>query len=553
MRIRYYLIIIIIVITIFPVGILAGWFYRNIADEYKKRSNIYLEQISNYIRSVVENKARNLKETLQNLADYIANADAELLNDLSNSNYSSNVIELALKLKNASGLDIIEIINSEGKILSSGHWTANYGQSQKIKLTWQNEVPLYHIERIVNKKVFTVQMKRSLKLADKDIYIIGGYILDEKSLLPQYLSPEVKATFVIDPDKVNEYKNKENIATRYFPKYFYDTEGKAIALLNVEISTEFIKQAFRNVYIKLIAIALLLLVISIALGIILSNHITKPLEILVFASSEVGKGNLNHYINYKTKGEIGSLISSFNYMIKSLNEAQQKLIVIERLNAWREAARRIAHEIKNPISPIQVCIKTLIKAKSDKPHIFDSLFEESTKTILEEVSKLHSLADSFSLFAQMPNPVKTLADINSLLRQILQLYKSIGEDINIIENYDENIPMINIDSKLISAALHNVIKNAVEALPKQDAKLKIETLLKEKDGNKWAVIKISDNGKGIKKEEIAMIFQPYFTTKSKGTGLGLTIAKEIISQHNGIISVESEENIGSTFIIELPV
>jgi len=113
--------------------------------------------------------------------------------------------------------------------------------------------------------------------------------------------------------------------------------------------------------------------------------------------------------------------------------------------------------------------------------------------------------------------------------------------------------MINIDSKLISAALHNVIKNAVEALPKQDAKLKIETLLKEKDGNKWAVIKISDNGKGIKKEEIAMIFQPYFTTKSKGTGLGLTIAKEIISQHNGIISVESEENIGSTFIIELPV
>ena len=488
--------------------------------------------------------------------DYIAGSDPELLNDLKNSNTTKGVIDLSGALKHASGLDIFEILDEEGKILSSGHWEANYGNMQREKPIWVENEPVYYVEKIINKRVFTIQMKNSLKLGDKKIYIIGGYVLNGKNLLPEYLSPEVIPLFSIELQNFNSQdliKENKKISKSYFPKYFTDCNRKVIAVLDVKISTQFIQEAFRKAYTKLFIIALILIIMSISLGIMLSKHITKPLEVLVSASSEIAKGNLNHNIDYKAKGEIGSLISSFNYMILSLCEAQEKLIIAERLNAWREAARRIAHEIKNPISPIQVCIKTLMKAKSDKPYIFDSLFDESAKTILEEVSKLHTLADSFSLFAQMPNPVKNLFDLNALIKHIVQLYKPTLENIKIKEDYYEDLPLINIDSKLISAALHNIIKNAVEALPKEEPQLSIKTFQDERDNMRFVIIAISDNGKGIKKEELSLIFQPYYTKKPKGTGLGLTIAKDIIAQHNGCITVESQENIGTTFIIELPI
>lgn len=550
------MVIIILVVTVLPIGILAGWFYHNISEEYKRRANIYLEQISNFSQSVINNKALNLEETLRGIVDYIAGADPELLYDLKNSNITTSVIGVGGALKNASGLDILEILDEEGRILSSGHWEANYGNTQRVKLPWVENEPLYYLEKIISKSVLTIQMKDSLKLGDKKIYVIGGYVLSEKNLLPEYLSPEVIPFFSIKPQIFNNQhliKEDKKINKAYFPRYFADDQGKVIAVLDVKISTQFIEEAFRKAYMKLFIIALILIVVSINLGIMLSKHITKPLEVLVSASSEIAKGNLEHNIDYKAKGEIGSLIYSFNYMILSLREAQKKLIIAERLNAWREAARRIAHEIKNPISPIQVCIKTLMKAKSDMPHIFDSLFDESAKTILEEVSKLHTLADSFSLFAQMPNPVKSLSDLNALIKHIVQLYKPALENVKIKENYYENLPLINMDSKLISAALHNIIKNAVEALPKEEPLLSIKTFQDERDNKQWVIILISDNGKGIKKDALSLIFQPYYTTKSKGTGLGLTIAKDIIAQHHGYIKVESQENIGTTFIIELPI
>ncbi|OGF61808.1 MAG: hypothetical protein A2Y62_20515 [Candidatus Fischerbacteria bacterium RBG_13_37_8] len=546
MRIKYYLIIIILIITVLPVSILTGWFLRTISNEYKQRAKIHIDQIKNFSSSAIEYKIRSLQEIIISLQDYIMQSDVDLLADLQQSNYTPGMINLASGLKSASGLDFFEIINEEGNILSSGHWTANYGQLQKAKLEWPVNVPVYHIERIIDKTYFSVQVKRTIRLGERLIYIIGGYVLDSTVMLPNYLTSEVSYMFTINLGK------EEKSEADYF-KEFKDYQNRVIAILEVSISMDFVNSIIRKSYQTFIIAAVVLICLSIFLGMILSKHITKPLEVLVSAASEIGKGNLDKSIEYSAKGEIARLLSAFNYMIISLREAQQKLIIAERLNAWREAARRIAHEIKNPISPIQVCIKTLIKVKDEKPYIFDELFEQSSRTILEEVAKLHSLADSFSLFAQMPNPVKREVDINSLIKQVLQLYKTSMDNVIIEEEYNEAIALVMADAKLISAALHNIIKNALEALPKEQAELRIRTLLLLENNDRWARIIISDNGKGISKEDLQMIFQPYFTTKPKGTGLGLTVAKDIIQQHNGRISVESEEGTGTTFNIDLPL
>lgn len=545
MKIRYYLIVIILLITVLPISFLTIWFLKKIAYEYMQRANLQLEQINLFINSALESKIKKLSEIMSSLDKYIAGSDADLLADLQLSNCSPQVIHLASDLKNASGLDYLEIIDQDGKILSSGHWIANFGQYHRNKILWKDDSPVFHKEQIVDRYYLSIQIKHPIELMDKMIYLIGGYRLDENSLLPNYLPSEVLINFSLNP------KQRINIYPK-FTKEFKNERGKSLAILEAYVSMGSMNKIIKDTYKTFIVVSILLICFSILLGIFLSHHITKPLEILASAASEIGKGNLQKNINYTAKGEFSSLISAFNYMIVSLKEAQNKLLEAERINAWREAARRMAHEIKNPISPIQVCIKTLLKVKKDKPEIFDNLFEQSSITILEEVDKLHALANSFSLFAQMPTPSKTLIDINNLIERVIQLYRSSGENYQINLNLNEDIPLVMGDQNLISSALNNIIKNALEALPKENPELIISTN-KIDDGREWIRIVISDNGEGIDLEDLPNIFKPYFTKKAKGTGLGLTIAKEIIDQHEGRIFVESIKGKGTTFFIDLPL
>lgn len=545
MKIRYYLIIIILLITVLPISFLTFWFLRKITYEYRQRAHLQLEQINFFINSTLENKIGKLKEIMNSLDKYIIQSNANLLTDLQLSNCSPAVIHLASDLKNASGLDYLEILDEDGKILSSGHWIANYEQYHKKKLYWKDNYPNYYKEQVVDKYYLSVQIKHPIELMGKTIYLVGGYKLDKNTMLPNYMPSEIIVNFSLDPDK------KISISPK-FSKEFRDEQDKPLALLEAYVSMDFMNKIIKDTYQTLIVLSICLICFSIFLGVLLSKHITKPLEILSSAASEIGKGNLQQNINYTAKGEFSNLISAFNYMIISLKEAQNKLIEAERINAWREAARRIAHEIKNPISPIQVCIKTLLKVKKDKPEIFDNLFEESSITILEEVDKLHSLANSFSLFAQMPTPSKIPVDLNNLIQHIIQLYQASEKNCTFTLELNDNIPMINADQHLLSSALNNIIKNALESLQKDNQELFISTN-KFSDERNWIRIIIADNGEGIDNNDLDNIFKPYFTKKAKGTGLGLTIAKEIIEQHEGRIIVESQKGKGTIFYIDLPL
>ena len=534
------------VVAVLPTSIITALLLTNVSNAYRDRAEIQVDQIRKYMDLAISDKVSKLQEIMISLNNYIAQSDANLLSDLQQSRFTPSVIDLAYDIKNASGLDYVELLDNEGIILSSGHWTANYGHSHKLKTAWNDDKPEYCKEQIANDYFLSVQIKKTIPLGDKVIYLIGGYKLDQNTLMPDYSSQQAHIKFNLFPQQGME-------STAQYHREFKDNAGNLIAIAEVDIPMDFVNSIISHAYKQFIFVALGLIVISICVGFIISHRITKPLDMLVSAASEIGQGNLNKNIQYKGKGEISSLISAFNYMILSLKDAQQKLIASERISAWREAARRIAHEIKNPISPIQVSIKTLIKVKKEKPQVFDELFEQSTQTILEEVAKLHSLADSFSLFAQVPTPTISLADINQLLKQITQLYKSSVEQDIIQEEYDSTIPPLNVDPRLISSAFQNIVKNAVEALPKENPVISLKTSLYGENDLQWARIIITDNGKGISKENLNRIFQPYFTNKPKGSGLGLTIANEIINQHKGRIMVESDEGKGTSFIIDLPL
>ena len=534
------------IVAVLPTSIITGLLLMSVSTAYRDRAKIQIDQIRKYMDSAITDKASKLQEIMVSLNNYIAQSDVKLLNELQQSSITPSVIDLAYDIKNASGLDYVEILNENGTILSSGHWPANYGHSHKFKITWNNDQPVFCREQIANDYFLSVQIKKTISLGEKMIYLIGGYKLDQNTLMPDYTSQEASAKFNLFPQQFE-------VSSAQYHREFKDNEGKLIAAAEVDIPMDFVNSIIRSAYKQFTVVALGLVVISIFVGFIIAHRITRPLDMLISTASEIGKGNLNQNIQYKGKGEISSLISAFNFMIISLREAQQKLIYTERISAWREAARRIAHEIKNPLSPIQVCMKTLIKVKNEKPQVFDELFDQSTQTILEEVSKLHSLADSFSLFARAPAPNKSATDINQLLRHITQLYESsVGRDI-IREEYDSSIPHLNVDPRLISSAFQNIIKNAVEALPKENPVIAIKTFLYCQETARWARVIISDNGKGISKEDLVRIFQPYFTNKPKGSGLGLTIAKEIIDQHGGKIQVESEAHKGTYFTIDLQI
>ena len=226
----------------------------------------------------------------------------------------------------------------------------------------------------------------------------------------------------------------------------------------------------------------------------------------------------------------------------------EKRLSAERVAAWRDVARRISHEIKNPLFPIRLSVENLQRAYRSQPEIFDEIFDKCTETVVEEVGSLQRMVDEFHQFARMPAPRRKPSDLNHILETVLTLYAESAVQIKIEANLEPNLPWLDLDSEQISQALGNLIRNAVEAMS-DGGNLSVSTQLV---GDK-VVIEIQDTGAGMSPDKQEKIFTPYYTTKEKGTGLGMAIVQRIIADHDGKISVESAVAVGTTVRIELPV
>lgn len=303
----------------------------------------------------------------------------------------------------------------------------------------------------------------------------------------------------------------------------------------------------RQLTVILVVVGTLGLLFAYIVSYLIGLRITKPIHQLTSGVSQIASGELTHQLEVNSRDEIGQLTQGVNRMAADLKTNLERRISAERVAAWRDVARQIAHEIKNPLFPIRVSIENLHKARS-QPEIFDKICDECTETIIEEVDRLQRMVDEFHQFARMPLPDRKPSNLNQIAEHALNLYSQSLSQIQIETDLRPNLPHVSIDPEQIAQVLQNLIKNAAEAMP-EEGTLRIST--QAIDANRVA-IEVQDSGTGMSPDMQNKIFTPYYTTKESGTGLGMAIVQRIITDHGGEISVTSEEGIGTTIRLEFP-
>jgi two-component system, NtrC family, nitrogen regulation sensor histidine kinase NtrY len=331
------------------------------------------------------------------------------------------------------------------------------------------------------------------------------------------------------------FKNYRNEVIAYLNLPYFARENE----LRKEISTFLI--AFMNFYVMLIALAIIL-------ALVVSNYITLPLRTIGEKLRALKPGQPNEKIPWNKHDDIGVLVGEYNRMVDELADSTRLLMKTERETAWREMAKQIAHEIKNPLTPMKLSLQNLQRAWNDKAPDYEERLKRTSQILIEQIDALSQIATEFSNFARMQEAKLYPVDVVPLINDALHLYQS---DLASIEfSYQDSTSyMILADDTQIIQILNNILKNAVQSLsPKEKGNVFIQA---EKSAGK-VVVSIRDNGCGIPDDIRHKIFSPNFTSKSGGTGLGLAITKKITDNLGGSISFESEINKGSTFYISFP-
>jgi two-component system nitrogen regulation sensor histidine kinase NtrY len=378
----------------------------------------------------------------------------------------------------------------------------------------------------------------------------------------KFIHPLQEALEMVSNDKrplkiTNAYKNHsasiiklENFEGKYLyivkyldkkiSKYLIDSQEALNFYYTVLNKQTGIKISFVFIYLVIVT---LLLFLSISIAIRFSSRFFRSINNLIVASSDIGKGNLKVKVpEIKADKDIELLNRNFNLMISQLKTQQEKLIINEKHEAWESLARKLAHEIKNPLTPIQLTIDRLKNLYSKKLETIEKDdFSKSLKIIRKQIKQIEKLVNEFSDFARMPKPILKDNNIFILINDNINLLKELDTDIKIKFIHPENDVFLNSDSEQLSRVFLNLIKNSIESIHEKKLKnlnFKGNIELELKDNIDYINFTIRDNGVGFGMftENIKDILNPYFTTKEKGTGLGLAIVNKIINDHNGLLN-----------------
>ena len=402
-----------------------------------------------------------------------------------------------------------------------------------------------------------VRLSNSLHI-DVNLYNIEGYIalssrmeVFEKQLQSERMNRN--AFEQLHAKNNSQFIHKEQIGNLTFYSVYavYENlKGEPTAYVNLPYFSkrmEDIREA-SAVITTIVNMYILALFLALLLGTTLANRLLKPLEIVRRNMQHLDVTKKMEYIPYHEKDELGDLIRAYNQMVKDLEESTQKLAQSEREHAWREMARQIAHEIKNPLTPMQLSIQHLMQLKKDQSPDWETRFDKLAPTLLKQIEVLAETASEFSTFAKITAEKATNISLNNLLNDLRNLF-NVHENIHFDWNLNVSNAIIYGRSEQITRVLVNLLTNAVQALQdKPDGKIRI-TLSKE---NVEYKITIEDNGSGVPEELQARLFTPNFTTKSSGTGLGLAISKNIIEHESGKITYSASNLGGACFTLWLP-
>jgi len=300
-----------------------------------------------------------------------------------------------------------------------------------------------------------------------------------------------------------------------------------------------------------LSVGVLGILFGMALSWWVASRIARPVRMLAASVRRVAHGDWDSRAEVASRDEIGGLAADFNQMTAQLVEQKQRMVQAERVAAWRELARRLAHELKNPLFPLQLTVENLQRARSASPGEFKEVFEESTSTLLAELQNLKTIIGRFSDFAKMPAPQLEPTDVNGLAREVMRFFEPQLRTLDSVTagvDLEESLPVIQADPEQLRRALRNLVLNAIDAMPRGGS-----ITVRSRSHGGYVTLEVADTGEGLTQEECERLFTPYYTTKQRGTGLGLAIVQSVVSDHHGSIHVESEPGRGTTFRIDLPV
>ena len=354
--------------------------------------------------------------------------------------------------------------------------------------------------------------------------------------------------------KKSEYIHNEKIGElNYLSSYvpFVNNDGKLLAYLNLQYISkqDELENQISGFLLAIINIMVLMLAISTILAIVLSNKLTSPLKFIQDSLTKVQLGSTNKAIKYEGNDEIGDLVQEYNRKVAELQESAAQLAKNERESAWREMAKQVAHEIKNPLTPMKLSIQHMKRSIEVKDEASQKKMNRVTESLIEQIDALTKIANEFSNFAKMPKAIEEEVDLSIILNNSYSVFAQ-HDDYQIeFNDLIESEAIIWADKTLCLRVFNNLIKNATQAIPSNEEGL-LKVYLTEE--NNQYLVEIRDNGIGISDEQAEKIFVPYFTTKSTGTGLGLAMSKQIIENMKGKIWFESKPNKGTSFFVSFP-
>ena len=342
---------------------------------------------------------------------------------------------------------------------------------------------------------------------------------------------------------------KLNFLSAYVP--FVNADNKLLAYINLPYFTRqnVLRNEVTTLVVAIVNVYVLLILVAIGMAAFISEQITRPLKMIQQKFSQIKIGKKSEEIVYKGRDEIAGLVDEYNRMVKELVKSLEMLARSERESAWREMAKQVAHEIKNPLTPMKLSVQHLQRSWNDNRENFDEYLQKVTRTLIEQIDNLSFIASEFSNFEKMPKAVNEEINIIDVIRSTLALFSNTDNIDLVFEHESERIPVY-ADREQLSRVFINLIKNAIQSIPDNRSGRIGIILVRNRN---MVRISISDNGKGIPEDLHIKLFTPSFTTKSSGMGLGLSIVKSIIESFGGNITFKTKVNLGTTFVIELPV
>ena len=524
--------------------------------------------------------------------DRIAQGDAaaRLAAGVASSRDFAPYVNEAATLAAAQELDVLDVVAADGTIVSSAEWPARFGYQHPwaARAAHAANRPAAFLQAIElpDATALALVAVRALPAGSGTLYLAGGRQLDRaflqslvlppgmRVLLYQNLQPEVSGRQLIAAeDDAPEAAPLEPLIARVIhdrreareaiewpdgPETvdalpLAGPDGAVLGVLLVGSSGRELAALVQRIRWSGAGFGAVAIAFGFLLSFLVSARVTRPVEQLAGVARAVADGDWDARVDgTRMTGEIKVLADAFETMTRQLVDHRDRLLQAERVAAWRELARRLAHELKNPLFPLRITIDNLRRAKTLSSHEFDEVFDESLTTLQTGLGNLNTVIGRFSDFAKMPAPEFSQVSLDELVEQSVALFRAQlaapgHPPVDVTLDLDPAVGTIRADGEQLRRAVQNLLLNAIDAMPK-GGELRIKTVR----FNGGVRLDVADTGQGLGEEERSRLFTPYYTTKRHGTGLGLAIVQAVVTDHRGKIWVDSEPGRGATFHIELP-